>query len=352
MNFFTQLFKALGALAAIILFVGFVSSGDKKSFLYADNPEDASIAEAGVYAGEPNTVVSLDAAAEGPSEMVFRPRSATAKSESLRPASYDSGERASSATRRRAVSANEIEQWVQMNAAQSYLEAEKETISPGVILATGIYFLEEGQADARINAAEIAAYLVNVRDQASSRAKAHMKYIANSAQWFEGLSLAGFDGQQIERLFQRHQLAAYDKQMYSRHVERKIEQPEMASESSSLAVDRNERNRNLAEAYNEYADREDVRAKYALPSIKKPEALSSKEVSAGRREAMSFDKGESRVYKDPRQFWSVLKEVIALEEGFDSWEEYHAEHPRAADRAFQGRSDIMAAGGVMKVTRK
>ena len=351
MNFFVQLSKFFGALVAIVLCVGYLSSGDKASFLHAEDPEKSTMSAASMLSGEPNTVVSLDAN-DAPSEMVFRP-SADATSESLRPASYERGNRSvEKPSRRPAVSAYEIEEWVQSNVAQTYLEAERGTISPGVILATGIYFLEQGQADRRMNAAEVAAYLLEIREQASSRAKAHMKYIANSDEWIEGLSLAGFDGQQIARVFANYQLRAYDKEMYNRHVERRIEQPERASASTTLAMDRNERNRNLAEAYNEYADREEVRTKYALPSIKKPAALAAAEISAGRREAESFARGESRTYDEPRHFWSVLKEVIALEKGYDSWEDYHADHPRAADRAFQRRSDIMANGGLMKVTRR
>ncbi len=351
MNLFVQLFKSIGALAAIILFVGFVASNDNDGLL--EGTENATISKASLLpGGESETVVSLGDAAEGPSEMVFRSRSLS-EGDAVRPAAYESTSVNPSRTAtRRAVTHSEIEEWVQMNAAQSYLEAEKETVAPGVILATGIYFLQQGQADSRTNAAEIASYLVNVREHASSRAKAHMKYIANSGEWFEGLSLAGFDGAQIEQVFRDYQLGAYDKLMYSRHVERKIEQPERAAEVSELALDRADRNRNLAEAYNEYADRSEVRAKYALPTIKKPEALSAGEVSAGRTEAESFRVGESRTYQEPRQFWSVLKEVIALEKGYDSWDAYQEEHPRAADRAFQRRSDIMSNGGLMKVTRK
>lgn len=351
MNLFVQLFKTIGALAAIILFVGFVASSDKGAIL--DGSENATISKAGLLpGGDANTVVNLDDRSEGPSEMVFRTRTIS-EGEALRPATFQTTEiKPERADTRRGISHYEIEEWVQMNVAQAYLEAEKETVSPGVILATGIYFLQEGQADARINAAEVASYLVNVREQASSRAKAHMKYIANSGEWIEGLSLAGFDGAQIEEVFRSYQLGAYDKQMYSRHVERKIEQPERAESASNLALDRTERNRNLAEAYNEYADRSEVRAKYALPTIKKPEALSTGEVSAGRTEAESFAVGESRTYEDPRKFWAVLKEVIALEKGYDNWSAYHQDHPRTADRLFQRRSDIMANGGLMKVTRK
>lgn len=349
MNFFVQLFKFFGALGALVVGVGFISSADKPGFLDSD-AEHATVSTASMLPGEPSTVISLDDAAERPSAMVFRPADRAA----VRPTSseYSSSREVRPSNRQSSLSAYEIEAWVQTNVAQSYLEAEKETIAPGVILATGIYFLQQGQADAGMNAAAVAAYLADIRNHASSRAKAHMKYIANSTEWFEGLNLAGFDGQQIERLFREYQLSAYDKQMYSRHVERKVEQPDMASEVTELALDREERNRNLAEAYNEYADRQEVRAKFALPTIKKPEALSTREVSEGRQEAESFGKGESRTYKDPRQFWSVLKEVIALEKGYDSWSDYQEAHPRSSDRAFQRRSDIMATGGVMKVTRQ
>ena len=57
-------------------------------------------------------------------------------------------------------------------------------------------------------------------------------------------------------------------------------------------------------------------------------------------------------YDNPRLFWSVLQEVIALENDYKSWDNYRADHSAAAEKEFQRRSDIMALGGEMKVTRK
>lgn len=93
----------------IILFVGFVLSGDKKSFLYVDNLEEVLIVEAGVYGGEFNIVVSLDVVVEGLLEMVFCLFFVIVKSESLCLVSYDFGECVFLVICSCVVSVNEIE---------------------------------------------------------------------------------------------------------------------------------------------------------------------------------------------------------------------------------------------------
>jgi hypothetical protein len=253
---------------------------------------------------------------------------------------------------RASMTAREVEDWIQLNVSQTYLEAEQETMSPGVILATGVYFLQSGTGDMTMTAADVAAYLKEVRQTAKADAKARMKYIANSEEWFEGLKMAGFDGDRIADIFSEHQLAAYDKQMFNRHVERKIERTDYATKDVHLAADAKTRNRDLADAYNDYANRSNVRAKLSLPSRVAAEPLSEREISDSRREALSIGSGQSKTYDDPRVFWAVLKEMIALENDYPSWDAYQSAHPNDADRAFQSRSDIMATGGVMKVSRR
>ena len=44
--------------------------------------------------------------------------------------------------------------------------------------------------------------------------------------------------------------------------------------------------------------------------------------------------------------------MIALEQGYPSWTDYKAAQVQDANKEFQTRSNIMAMGGMMKVTRK
>jgi hypothetical protein len=363
MNFILQIFKYFGAFAAIVLCVGFVSKSDLSSFLATQTTQDFTEDELGPT--QEYATLNLSKAREdlrGESSSIRRSPSDRAALPTLREASRSSNIRTvatpevkpvSTRNSRNMIRSSDINSWIEMSAAQTFLEAEKETMSPGVILATGVYFLQQGQGDLSMSAADVAAYLAEVRDNASGEAKSHMKYIANSEEWFKGLSLAGFDGVQIASIFDRQGLAAYDKAMYSRHVERKVEQADYAGDPSALGADEEVRNKNLAEAYNDYADRPEVRKKYGLPSsVNTPAAITGVEVSEGREEAMSFRKGETKSYDNPRLFWSVLQEMIALEHGYESWDAYKGDHSRSADKEFQQRSDIIALGGDMKVTRK
>lgn len=365
MNFILQLFKYFGALAAFVLCIGFVSKTDLTSLL--EKQVSQEFEETDLEPTQEYATMSFSRAKENYSDVndrrtpksgfsdraalpVFREKPNSREVTTVATKAPSSARRVSSS--RNSINQRDINSWVEMSAAQTFLEAEKETMSPGVILATGIYFLQQGQGDLSMNAADVAAYLAEVRDNASADAKKHMKYIANSEEWFKGLSLAGFDGNRIADIFDQLELAAYDKAMYSRHVERKIEQDDYTADASALGADETTRKRNLADAYNEYADRPEVRKKYGLPSAKAPAAISSSEVSEGREEAQSFRKGESRIYDNPRLFWSVLQEMIALEHDYDSWDSYQSDYPSAANKEFQNRSDIMALGGEMKVNRK
>lgn len=346
MNFLLQLSKYLGAFAAIVLCIGFVTRSD---FSLPKATEEATVTESSLDFGVGERSVTLG---DRPANYSTSNHAVSApdRSESL------SGRRVASSSRqpskRRMISSSDIRDWVQTNLSQTFLEAERETMSPGVILATGVYFLEVGQGDLSMNAADVVSYLSEVRKTASSEAKKHMKYIANSEEWFVGLKIAGFDSDRIAAIFSDYRLGSYDKQMFNRHVEKKIEQEEYAIADEQLVASPEIRQKDLAEAFNSYADRPEVKKKYGLPTFKAAEPMSTREVSQGRREAESFSPGETKEYDDPRFFWSVLQEMIALEHGYDTWDDYKTVNPRAADKEFQSRSNIMATGGIMKVTRK
>lgn len=351
MNFFLQFFKLLGVLAALVFGMGWLSKAGiplsgmvKMATVQRLTDDDAPAAPANddqllAEYSAPNELVLSRSGADAPATThVVLPNSAT-----------DSPTR----TRTTAASARRVDvaEWIDLNAAQTYLEAERGTMSPGVILATGIYFLNNGRGDMGMDAAEVAAYLADVRENAPAEAKSRMKYIANSQAWFEGLKMAGFDADQISAIYKANNLARYDKQMYSRHVERKVESKPTATTAAALTADKRSRSIDLADAYNDYANRPQVREKNALPKLKKEQPLSSTETSVARREAEAIRAGSSKTYDDARLFWSVLKETIALEQGYPSWDAYRTDHTRNADRAFQSRSNLMALGGVMRVSR-
>lgn len=362
MDFILRTLKYAGAFTAVILCIGFISKGDYGLF---SSQGVSSVEEMSLFSGDENSSVASynengkSIGSGGTAMRIKRNRPSdptTGNFDRERAVSSPTSADRSSSSRphktERSMSALDIEEWIQMNVAQSYLEAENKTMSPGVILATGVYFLQQGKGDNDMSAADVAAYLNDLRQSASSKAKKHMKYIANSDEWFKGLNLAGFDGNQIASIFNNHELGAYDKQMFARHVEKKIEQENYTIEDGALAADLETNNKNLAEAYNSYAERGDVRKKYSLPTLAASKPIDHKELSEGRKEAQSFIAGQSKTYDNPRIFWSVLKEMIALEHDYQSWDDYKADHKRAADKEFQRRSDIMATGGIMKVTRR
>ncbi|RMF00259.1 MAG: hypothetical protein D6772_06570 [Bacteroidetes bacterium] len=348
MNALLQLFKTAGILAAGLLCVGLLNRSDLQLFERQEITDQKSVMSATAEVSDVFGTMSRDEAPLRRQASSARPQAEeTAPRQPRRATTIASVNRSS-----RPGHSTDLEAWLELNVAQTFLEAEKETIAPGVILATGLYFLQEGQGDMSMKAADVAAYLAEVRDHAARDAKKHMKYIANSEAWFTGLKKAGFEGEQIARLFRRFRLDQYDRAMYDRFVRKKVEENEYDRPSTTLSDEVEERNRSLAQAYNDYADRPETRKKLGLPSIRKPRAMAVAELSKGRQEALSFAPGESRTYDEPRFFWAVLKEMIALEADYDSWEDYHRAQPEAADRAFRERSNIMALGGVMKITRK
>lgn len=346
MNFLLQLSKYLGAFAAIVLCIGFVTRSD---FSLPKSVEEATVTKSSLDFGEGERTVTLG---DRPSSYSTSSQSVSApdQRESLDDHRAETSGR--KRDNRRTLAARDIQDWVQTNLAQTFLEADKETMSPGVILATGVYFLEMGQGDLSMNAADVASYLSEVRKTASSEAKKHMKYIANSEEWFVGLKIAGFNSDRIATIFSDYRLGAYDKQMFNRHVEKKIEQEDYVVADEQLVASPEIRQKDLADAFNSYAERPEVKKKYGLPTFKAAEPMSTREISQGRREAESFSPGDTKEYDDPRFFWSVLQEMIALEHGYDTWDDYKAVNPQAAEKEFQSRSNIMATGGIMKVTRK
>lgn len=359
MNLLVQLFKYFGIISAFVIALGFYSKSDGSLLERVSND---AFSEEELPPTQEYATLGLDKARADLRSGTYRSPVSSGRTLNLPATSGRSGDREIVAVSHKAardtysengtISSRDLNSWLEMSSAQTYLEAEKETISPGVILATGVYFLEQGES-LNLTAADVASYLADLRDNASAKAKAHMKYIANSQEWFKGLSIAGFDGQRIAEIYDRLGLKAYDKAMYNRHVERKIEQSDYTGEPENLEADVEVRRANLADAYNDYADRPEVRKKYSLPSAPKTASASTdEEVSEGRREAESFRKGEAKTYDNPRLFWAVLQEMIALEEGYASWDAYQKENPSTAERKFQKRSDIMALGGEMKITRR
>lgn len=340
-----QFVKIAGACLAFVLGMGIISKFDKTPAV--DGLQLATIAPS---EDAPTSNTSLEMPAINTTTRYVEPERQRQKAALAMPSRSEA--KPVRTSNRSSLDLRDFEEWVDRNAAQAYLEADQETIAPGVILATGIYFLQEGQGDMSMSAADVASYLTTLRENAPKNAKRQMKYIANSAKWFEGLTEAGFDGKRLAHIFGQFSLRKHDKHMFSRHVEKNAEETDYSGQVSRLADNTAARSSSLAEAYNDYADREDVRSKHSLPAVAAPARPSRNEISAGRREAESFTSGESRTYDDPREFWAVLKEMIALENSYPSWEAYQAENGKRAKRNFQRRSNIMSLGGVMKVTRK
>lgn len=85
----------------------------------------------------------------------------------------------------------------------------------------------------------------------------------------------------------------------------------------------------------------------------KVRTATEKQKSSARKKAEKMPRGKEVVFQDVGEYWDVAQQLISLESGFDSWDAYKkAVGRRVADEAFRTRTNIMANGGQMKLTRR
>lgn len=351
-----NVFTLIGFLVAVVLSIGFLQKSNYKLVR-----EGGAVSEASLFAPDaaaadagrtPSDRVSLSED-DNPANDPFDP-----------PALGEYRERSGSAGRATANRGNDASEWLSTHGPIAVMEAVRQGVPAGVSLAVGLLQLEQGRLSWNDNFADKVVTPLARRKQ---EAPARFKYRANSQPWMQGLGELGlYSEAELERLFRQHNLAAYDAEVYmalqdddraqssrSRVAQAAIGavSPARAASKAAPEVADEALRRNVAGAMNKYADRELAERGATLRVVATSEAPTSSS-EAARRKANGLKVGQSMTFESPREFQLVLKELIALEEGYPSWAAYQQDDADGARWQFNRRSDVMASGGAMRVTRR
>lgn len=266
-----------------------------------------------------------------------------------------------------ASSSEDVSEWITSHGPIAVMEALRQGVPAGLSLAVGVLQLQQGELRWNDNFAnKVVGALASRKDEAPAR----FKYKANSEPWIQGLAELGvFNRSDLMRVFNQYKLAAYDAEVYLALQDddrKQSSQPRIAQAaigafrpeseratrgSASAEVADESLRRNVSNAMNRYAERElSERGKSARVVAAAPAA--SAEASSARRKMERLSVGKSMEFDSPREFQLALQELLALEEGYPSWAAYQQDEAAEARRNFNRRSDVMAAGGRMRVTRR
>lgn len=255
---------------------------------------------------------------------------------------------------------------IQTLAEAAMSTAIEKQIPAGASLALLIYSAERGKQLTTSNLNRIVEYLLGVKYSADEKDKqAYFKYSSNSEKWFQGLGLdrnGGHPKADLLRIYKEYGLKSYDKDVYAFVInpetsrlkfDKKIE-PKSAAPAMQGDFTDEEVRRNHAYAKNRWAETESrgTEAEVKFVPAKKYEKSAG---NAIRNRVESLSIGESMTFDNPGEYHLAVKEMIALEAGFDSWDAYEIKiGKREADKYFRKRAEkggIMATG-TLKVTRE
>lgn len=272
------------------------------------------------------------------------------------------------------ISAADIREWVSRQGPVAVMEAVRQGVPAGLSLAVGIEHLRAGRLRAGDDfVRHVVQPLVQIQQQAGGAQRQHFKYRANSKAWITGLDALGrYPAADLLQTLERYDLAAYDAEVYLalQDDERSQRSPAArAYEASVIPVGQREKEQPSTEqrARQEVAD-EDLRGNMAYSMnrlvdrkledqgqamrFRAASPAASTVKSEARRRAEAIRPGQRVRFDDPATFQAVLRELLALEAGYDSWESYVAADRTGARAVFNRRSDIMSLGGVLEITRK
>lgn len=255
----------------------------------------------------------------------------------------------------------DVNEWVGQFTAQAFLEAQKKDIRvPATLsLALGLDLMRQGE---RIETKEdfvrkVVNYLAAIKKNASSEErKAYFQYAANSDNWLKGMERKGISTTGIREMIARYDLNAYDEVVFEQitkkqlsdtrvtRVQAKSDKPVfVGSKTDKDAV------RKHAEELNKWVDSEMSGSSH---NVKFAASSPSASGSEARKTVSRLKVGESVYFDDVAEFEQAVKEMVALEAGYDSWKAYEADEPAKARKQFRERSNVMANGLELKVTRK
>jgi hypothetical protein len=255
----------------------------------------------------------------------------------------------------------DVNEWVGQFTAQAFLEAQKKDIRvPATLsLALGLDLMRQGE---RIETKEdfvrkVVNYLVAIKKNASGEErKAYFQYAANSDNWLKGMERKGISTTGIREMIARYDLDAYDEVVFEQitkkqlsdtrvtRVQTKSDKPVfVGSKTDKEAV------RKHAEDLNKWVDSELSGSSH---NVKFAASGSSSSASEARKTVSRLKVGESVYFDDVAEFEQAVKEMVALEADYDSWKAYEADQSAKARKQFRERSNVMANGLELKVTRK
>jgi len=235
-------------------------------------------------------------------------------------------------------------------------------VPAGASLTLLIMGAEKGKQMSESNLRKIINLLSNTKADAPKEDLQFFKYASNSEKWFEGLQLdhnGGYPIGDLLRIYDMYDLRQYDQHVmaavssstikYAKEYEAKTAAPAMKGNASDDEV-----RRNYAFAKNRWVEKEAAGTEADLKFVAAQEK-DERTTSSIRRKVAALNVGESLSFNDPDEYHTALKELIAVENGYNSWKNYEGEVGRdKAKRAFRKRSEkggFFASGG-LKITRE
>ena len=358
-----NIFTLLGILAAIILFGGYLHRAGIRV-----TQQGADAAPATTTTEQDQFFATEDSPVRGEVEM-FDPDRHYRNT----PEGFDRVGRSAAAAERSAkpaVSETDVQRWIRRQGPVAIMEAVRQGVPAGISLAVSVQALQQGKIDLRSDFNQ--AVVTPLAAYKESGERAYFKYSANSESWLAGLAKASnYDTRELDAILRRYDLAAYDAEVYlALQNERRNDQSSPAarrtyaasvakpSERETAGSSRSEDEvadeklrANMAYSMNRLVDKQLEEKGKDMTFTTRTEPAAEVKTQA-RRLAESIAVGKSKSFNNPTEFHNVLREVLALEAGYDSWADYRAADASGAKRAFIQRSDLMANGGKMVITRR
>lgn len=117
-----------------------------------------------------------------------------------------------------------------------------------------------------------------------------------------------------------------------------------ADAAMKLNISEKELRRNQAFAKNRYLDKQIKNTSADLKFVTAPEATKEQATKA-MEIARSFKVGEKRHFKDMELYINVARELVALENGYESWRDFEKTNKQAARKKVSKKADAFTNGG-------
>jgi hypothetical protein len=239
----------------------------------------------------------------------------------------------------------------------------KNLVPAGASLTLLIMGAEKGKQLTESNLQKVIHLLRSTKQDAPKEdLRNFFKYASNSEKWFEGLQLdhnGGYNLGDLLRIYDQYNLRRYDqdvlamvsgsKMKFDKTYAPAIVAPAIKGEASNAEV-----RRNHAFAKNRWVEKAAGGTEADVKFVAAPQKDAAS-TTALRRKVAALQVGESLSFSKPDDYHAALKELLALENGYDSWKAYETGMGKTqAQRAFRKRSEkgsFFASGG-LKITRQ